>query len=211
MPAALTVGLTLFAVAGLLVAEYRGARRGVWIWKPLASSGFVASAVAAGALHDTSGRVVVLALFLCLLGDVLLIPDDPRAFRAGVLSFLGGHLAYAAAFLIRGIDAGFAAVALVAVAAAASITVARLKPHLPDGMVGPVTAYVGAISVMVACAIGTAWARPAPAIPVGALAFFLSDLSVARDRFVVASFANRAWGLPLYYVAQLLLATSGGR
>jgi hypothetical protein len=31
---------------------------------------------------------------------------------------------------------------------------------------------------------------------------------VARDRFVSHQFVNRAWGLPLYYAAQLLLATT---
>jgi hypothetical protein len=29
---------------------------------------------------------------------------------------------------------------------------------------------------------------------------------VARDRFVRHQFLNRAWGLPLYYAAQVLLA-----
>jgi hypothetical protein len=33
-----------------------------------------------------------------------------------------------------------------------------------------------------------------------------SDVAVARDRFVVRSLANSLWGLPLYFVAQLLLA-----
>jgi uncharacterized membrane protein YhhN len=36
--------------------------------------------------------------------------------------------------------------------------------------------------------------------------FFISDLAVARDRFVAPSFANRSWGLPSYYAGQLLLA-----
>jgi hypothetical protein len=33
-----------------------------------------------------------------------------------------------------------------------------------------------------------------------------SDVAVARDRFVAPSVGNRLWGLPLYFVAQLLLA-----
>ena len=41
---------------------------------------------------------------------------------------------------------------------------------------------------------------------VGAFAFYLSDLAVARQRFVVKSFTNKAWGLPLYFGAQLVLA-----
>jgi hypothetical protein len=43
-------------------------------------------------------------------------------------------------------------------------------------------------------------------VVVGALAFTASDVSVARDRFVQPAFHNRAWGLPLYFGAQLLLA-----
>ena len=42
----------------------------------------------------------------------------------------------------------------------------------------------------------------------GAALFFVSDLAVARDKFVGASFLNRAWGLPAYYAGQLLIAWS---
>jgi uncharacterized membrane protein YhhN len=46
----------------------------------------------------------------------------------------------------------------------------------------------------------------------GAVLFYLSDLAVARHRFVRPAFLNRAWGLPAYYAGQLLLAwTVGGR
>ena len=75
----------------------------------------------------------------------------------------------------------------------------------------PVRAYVSAISLMVAAAAGTYTASPAPALLAGAIGFALSDLSVARDRFVEPGFVNRVWGLPLYYVAQLLLASSVAR
>ena len=43
---------------------------------------------------------------------------------------------------------------------------------------------------------------------VGAIVFAASDVAVARDRFVARSFVNRAWGLPAYYAAQLVLAWS---
>jgi hypothetical protein len=45
-------------------------------------------------------------------------------------------------------------------------------------------------------------------VAVGALAFTASDVSVARDRFVKHEFVNRAWGLPLYFGAQLLIAVT---
>ena len=44
----------------------------------------------------------------------------------------------------------------------------------------------------------------------GAIAFYLSDLFVARDRFLKNDFINRLVGLPLYYLGQFLLAFSVG-
>ena len=44
----------------------------------------------------------------------------------------------------------------------------------------------------------------------GAILFYLSDLAVARHRFVHESFVNRAIGLPTYYLGQLLLALTIG-
>ena len=42
----------------------------------------------------------------------------------------------------------------------------------------------------------------------GARLFFVSDLTVARDRFVARASANKAWGLPAYFSGQLLIAWS---
>ena len=38
--------------------------------------------------------------------------------------------------------------------------------------------------------------------------FFVSDLSVARNRFVAREFSNLVWGLPAYFGGQLLIAWS---
>jgi len=200
--------LTLVAVAGLVAAEWRGSQTGKWIFKTAASSGFVATALAAGALNGGYGRAVFIALLLCWLGDVLLIPNDERMFRAGILSFLAGHGALVAAFFMRGLEPRATALAALLVVAPAIAILRWLWPHLRPTMRPAVTAYVTVISVMVATSFGTFVAMPATRILAGALSFAISDLSVARDRFVVASFVNRAWGLPLYYAAVLLLATS---
>jgi YhhN family len=45
---------------------------------------------------------------------------------------------------------------------------------------------------------------------IGAISFYLSDLFVARDRFVQTAFLNRLPGLPTYYAGQFLLAFSVG-
>jgi hypothetical protein len=59
---------------------------------------------------------------------------------------------------------------------------------------------------------GQPWPHSAwkAAVMTAAVAFYLSDVSVARDRFVAPGFGNRIWGLPLYYGAQVLFALSTG-
>jgi uncharacterized membrane protein YhhN len=85
-----------------------------------------------------------------------------------------------------------------------------LRPHVPPSFVLPVRAYVAAISLMLAAAAG-AWVGGARgALLWGALLFYASDLCVARDRFVSPGFENRLVGLPLYYAATLVLASTGG-
>jgi uncharacterized membrane protein YhhN len=79
---------------------------------------------------------------------------------------------------------------------------------VPDGMRTLVFAYVAVISTMLALAAGTYAAHGNAYIVVGALMFYVSDLSVARDRFVGEHIFNRLWGLPLYYGGQILLALS---
>ena len=66
--------------------------------------------------------------------------------------------------------------------------------------------YTAVISAMLICAAGAAGSSGDGRILIGALMFYVSDVSVARNRFVVARFSNKAWGLPLYFGAQLVLA-----
>jgi uncharacterized membrane protein YhhN len=203
------MSLTAVSVLALLVAEHRGSRTGVWIAKPLASTAFVAAALAAGAASSSYGRMILAGLVLSWLGDVLLIPRErPKVFLAGVGSFLLGHVAFAIAFLARGAAPAWVAGAAVLVVAALAGVVRWLAPHLPGDMRGAAHAYMFVISVMVVTASGTFGAAGNAAILIGAVAFYFSDISVARDRFVEHAFVNRLWGLPLYYFAQLALAYS---
>jgi len=201
--------LCAVAVAGLLWAEYRGSRRGLWLTKPVASLAFIWAGVAAGALDSTYGQLVLAGLVLCLLGDVLLIPlERPAVFRAGVFAFLLGHVAYSAAFVTQPLDGfGLAGGAILLVVVVGGV-LRWLASSLPADMVWPVRIYMVVIGVMSAIACGVSAAGGPWAVAVGALAFTASDVSVARDRFVRKEFLNRAWGLPLYYGAQLLLAST---
>lgn len=194
-------------VGGLLVAEYKDSTRGRWATKPLASLAFVVAGARALPLGESFGKLMLAGLLLAAAGDLLLIPKSQKVFRAGVLAFLFGHVAYAAAFVARGLAPGGAGLATPLVLAV-TVPVARfLLPKVPAALKRAVVAYCVVISIMVILAAATFAARGGMWILAGAVAFYGSDLSVARDRFVSPGFDNRIWGLPLYYAAQMVLAT----
>lgn len=201
------------AVAVFLLATLAGEReRAPWrvVPKALASAGFVALAVAAGAGDTAYGRWVLAALVLGWVGDVALAVDRPLLFTAGLAAFLVSHIAYVAGFAVLGLR-GIAAAVTLGVLAAGSAAVGRwLLPHVPRGLRVPVLAYLAVITVMVAAAFGAASAGAPWPVPVAAVAFAVSDLLVARDQFVTRAWGNRVAGLPLYYAAQVLFALSTG-
>jgi uncharacterized membrane protein YhhN len=200
---------TVVAVIGLLFSEYRGLRTGVWVAKPLASTGFLAVAVASGALETPYGLAVLVALALCWIGDVFLIPKGASTlFLIGLVSFLLGHVGFVVAFTLLGPDPLWMAAVAALVLPPALVVLRWLHPNLTEKMRIPVIAYVAVISLMLVTAAGAAAATGRGAIGLGAVCFYLSDLHVARDRFVSRSFWNKSWGLPLYYAAQLILAST---
>lgn len=201
----------IFWVFVLVWAEYRGDARRRWIAKPAASVAFVAVALASGALDSAYGIWVLAALILCLAGDVLLIPSGQKWFLAGMGAFAAGHGAYIAAFVSGEpvVTPVFLAGAA-AMAAFAALTLRWLWPHL-GAFRAPVALYSAIIAVMVAASFLAAppgAAAPHALVIAGAVGFAVSDVAVAREKFVAQNFFNRAWGLPLYYGAQLLLAAS---
>lgn len=203
------VVLTVCSVAALLSAERRAASWRLPV-KALASTGFIATALAAGATDSGYGRWVLVALCLGWVGDFALVPPGRGWFLTGLVAFLLSHIAYIVAFAAAGIDATWIPAATVGLGAAAVLVGRWLRPHLPAPMRVPVIAYIVVISAMLGAAVGAAFGRtPWPALP-AAGAFYLSDLAVARQRFVAPGFVNRAWGLPLYYGAQILFALSTG-
>ncbi len=201
----------LLATVALLWSEYRQLRVGIWIAKIVASTAFVWAALEAGAWGSVYGHWLLGGLALCWLGDVLLIlRSSPVLFKGGIGAFLLGHLAYATAFNHTGLGLNTAGLAGGAVVLTLFCLVVWrwLRPHLPADFVAPVAAYLLVIASMVTMASGAVVAGGPWLLGVGAVAFAISDLSVARDRFITAGFVNTGWGLPLYYLAQLALAYS---
>ncbi|MCF6283821.1 MAG: lysoplasmalogenase [Candidatus Hydrogenedentes bacterium] len=175
--------------------------------KMATSTGFLAIALAAGGLDSLYGRMVLAALFFSWWGDLFLISGKEKVFLMGLIAFFIGHTGFAGAFLAHGVDWKWFGVGTALSIPPLIVVIGWLNPHLGD-MRLPVYAYMVIITFMVACSIG-AWGHGATTLIVaGAVLFYLSDIFVARDRFVTPSPWNRHLGLPLYYVAQMLLATS---
>ena len=203
----LPVATTLVGLSALLLAKWFNVREGVWIAKPVAAAGFLALALSVGALETNYGCWIFAGLSLCFLGDVLLIPErNPTAFNVGIWSFLLGHVSYTVAFATLDPDLQTAAAAAILVGGVGFVAVRWLWPNVGSDMRFSVLAYVAVISCMLVAASSCAISNQRTDIFAGALLFYLSDLSVARDRFVHSSFWNAAWGLPFYFVAQLILA-----
>ena len=66
-----------------------------------------------------------------------------------------------------------------------------MMPTVPAELRAPVIAYIAAISLMAAAAGSTNTMDADWRIPVGAIAFYVSDIFVARDRFAAPGLINR--------------------
>ena len=186
-------GVTALLVVVLLVGERAAAPWRGWV-KGAASAAFIGTALAAGATDSAYGGWVLAALCLGWVGDVSLVSGRRTWFLVGLAAFLLSHLTYIGAFASVRPNVAVAVVVATCLLAPAAMVARWLWPHLDADMRGPVLAYIAVITAMVAAAV----------------AFYLSDISVARDRFVAPGFVNRIWGLPLYYGAQILFALSVG-
>ena len=167
-----------------------------------------ATFVILGALRWSSGDVVggwlVAGLALCAVGDVLLLGN--RTFDIGLVVFLLGHVLYIAAFHAALPIGRWSLLILAQLLIVSGGATRWLWPHLGRRRYSVLT-YVIVISVMVWGGISAFIEGSLPwTAAAGAILFYLSDLAVARQRFVHKSFLNRALGLPIYYLGQLLLA-----
>jgi uncharacterized membrane protein YhhN len=198
---------------GLLFSEKRNSTRGLLMTKPFLSALFIVAALSGPSPYPEYFKLILTGLLLCMAGDIFLIFfDSKRLFLAGLVSFLAGHLLYTFAFFSL---AGPGRLRWIAVAPVLAVSIAVflwLRPHL-GRMLVPVLAYVAVITAMVIGAAALLYTEtvrfPGRALALsGALLFYLSDVFVARQRFVTSNFFNRAVGLPLYFAGQFMIAFS---
>lgn len=169
--------------------------------KTLCSLGFLLLAWGMG-LDGPFDYLLFCGLLLSFLGDVLLLGRRDGFFLGGLVAFLLAHVVYTLAFSGQ---SSFPTGWLGAVGLASSAFLVWLWPRLGSWRV-PVLAYCAVISLMLWSALGVGDGR----VWLGALLFFLSDIFVARGRFVRQDRWNTLLGLPLYYLGQYLLAWAAG-
>jgi len=215
MGSAMIIVTAVILLVVVLLFEKTENRYGLVPAKGMLSCLFVAAAVVQAPFPSAFSRIVIAGLIFCLAGDVFLALPQKRMFLLGLISFLVGHILYCLAFYLK---AGVNTLTWIVsgLALLVSIGVYRwLRPHL-GAMHGPVVAYMMVITVMVSTAssvLGNPLLSEEGRIMLfaGAAAFYVSDVFVARDRFVTKGFINRLLGLPLYYAGQFLIAFSLGR
>jgi uncharacterized membrane protein YhhN len=164
----------------------------------------VALIAAAAAAEDAPTGVrawFVVALALSLAGDVLLLLPE-RWFIAGLVAFLGAHVAYIAGMVtldqsLPGVIAGFVLVFIGATAVGRTLirAVSRREPALR----APVAAYLVVISTMVVAACGTV----EPWLVGAALLFYASDAMLGWNRFVHRQPWRDVAVMVTYHLAQL--------
>ncbi|WP_425043552.1 lysoplasmalogenase [Primorskyibacter sp. S87] len=176
--------------------------------------------LALAAYLGNAPTLLVLALTLCAIGDLLLAQEGDTTFMAGIGAFAAGHIAYIALFLSRpDSDLSRLVTSPVFLGTIAflllGVVTARILPPRAGELKGPVLAYIPIILCMGLAALTLPTSPPMALVLPSALAFILSDLILAAEKFLlpVGHSALRLtpfaiW--PLYWGAQLgfLLAFS---
>jgi uncharacterized membrane protein YhhN len=201
-------------LAGLLYCEKKEVPQARLTVKSLLSSLFIFAAAVQFHAIPLYYRLLLIGMIFCLGGDIFLALPGKNMFLFGLASFLLGHVFYAAAFFYTaGLNhwTGIGAATSALVGAGVFLW---LRPHL-GSMKIPVICYILVISAMVVGAWSMAGAgelKPDGRLTAfaGALSFYVSDIFVARQRFLKTDFVNRLLGLPLYYGGQFMLAFSIG-
>lgn len=197
--------LTALGVVGALLSQHlhlSGYSRPMLI---LASTSFVLIALVAGIKNRSSyGSFVLIALILCWFGDYLGFYN----FRASLLAFLLAHLSFIAAFWFHGIDKTKCLPVLVIFLFLSIGVFYWIFPFIPKEEQIFAISYTLIITAMVVLAGGTRFRASGILIFIAAVLFYISDIFVARWKFVNPSSINAFFCYPLYYTSCVLFALS---
>lgn len=194
---------TAFGTAGLMASTAKLLDASHLAMICVASTSFVMIPVAGGALGSAYGWCIFAGLVGCWWGDMLGFHGQ---FIASVAAFLLGHVAFSAAFFVRGVDWGRLLQALPFVFFVALTVVVWILPFVDNPVERiAVCAYCVVISSMVLSALGASEGSLGKLIAAGAIVFFVSDIFVARWKYVPDTMYNAYFCYPLYYLSCVLM------
>ncbi len=175
--------------------------------KLFASASFVAFFLSCTVEMSAFHYWILAALLFSLCGDLLLaVRGARRWFMLGIVAFALAHVSYCVGFAKLAIKDSLLAVTSAAAIVFAMVVYRWLRPFLEAQFRLLVPLYIVIICTMLALGVAAGISTGVTAVVAGTMLFAISDLFVARHRFIESALANRLIGLPLYYAAQLLLA-----
>ena len=193
-----------------LVAIFLDYQGSTWYMtlKPLTTILVILLVVLTKNTHAGYRTTLLIALYFCLLGDVLLLNQD--YFVYGLGSFLLAHLLFARGFIMLG---GFQK-NVIALTVLLIVGIALFTWLYPDlgALKYPVAAYVLVILFMAWQGIGLYVQEKTTAygfIALGVVLFMFSDSMIAIDRFKAPFELSGVVILATYWLAIALIANAG--
>jgi uncharacterized membrane protein YhhN len=160
-----------------------------------------------GMPRSTFSGLVWAGILASVVGDAALVLEGNTPFMIGLGFFLVAHVTYVVAFASVGVWSGasWAGLALVAVATPALL---RRVWAGASGLRAPVVVYAAALSAMVVAAFSTVGGplRGAPLAAMGALLFYISDASLAVNKFARPLRHATLLAVGVYWLGQLGIA-----
>jgi len=206
--------LGIILLVGVLYYEKKKDRILLLITKSVLSLLFVITALLQPHPVPTYYHYLLIGLIFCLMGDVCLALPQKKAFMGGLAAFLVGHVFYIVSFLSLTSIFHWISPGLIIFIGMSALIFFWLRPHLRSMLI-PVLLYILVITVMASGAWTVFWKSSfqisgRALLLVGAFCFYVSDVLVARNKFIKEKYRNRLLGLPLYYAGQFMLAFSIG-
>jgi uncharacterized membrane protein YhhN len=194
-------------IGTLSVAEYRDVFWLKAVSKLVAALAFLMNAIQSSALSCSNPAFWVFCGLCCgFMGDIFLLFRHPAVFQLGVLSFLINHAFYIAANVSLGVSTDGVVMSMPFVVVGGLCIWAWLRPHVGD-MSSSVAVYLVVICTVLATSFGAVVAdlnSGRLCLLCASVVFLVSDLLVARDRFMQRDTFAMALNVPLYFGAQLL-------
>lgn len=220
--------LISFSVLMILVSEWQKKPWIEYVFKPIASFAFVGLAIGKRLLNgeflyqDHFEYYLLVALLCSVVGDLFLLSKKEKLFTLGLFSFLIAHLFYFIAVydgisalddlaLYQNLKINLQFTMMVAYPICLSVLY-FLLPNIPKDLKIPSLLYVCVIALMFSGCVAYSLTidQNQYMLLIGALLFVVSDWFVARERYLNGGFWDRFFGLPLYYLAQIVFALHFG-